>query len=210
MRTFTYTILILLAVATTTAPPARAQDTADVDLGPAFDLALTWDYNQGNPPDVLGDPWSLVEDPGFVPPDFALDYVEIGGVPANKGEGMKFFAETQGNGGVADVTLELQGPGTVNVSVTLVPNAQAGPILTFQGALMLLCVDGATGCMRVQYLQPMMAVFVPARGAWTWTSGSFNGIPPNTIVIAQVVGWGWCTGSVWYMVTNAGDFVTVP
>jgi hypothetical protein len=73
-----------------------------------------------------------------------------------------------------------------------------------------LCVDGTTGCMRVQYLQPMMAVFVPARGAWTWTSGSFNGIPPNTIVIAQVVGWGWCTGSIWYTVTNVGDFVTVP
>jgi hypothetical protein len=210
MRSFTRTLLILLAIATAAALPARAQDTAGVDLGPAFDLSLTWDYNQGNPPDVLGDPWSLIEDPGFVPPDVALDYVEIGGAPADKGDGMESFAETQGNGGVADVTLELQGPGTVSVSVTLIPNAQAGPILTFQGALLLLCVDGATGCMRVQYLQPMMAVFVPARGAWTWTSGSFNGIPPNTIVIAQVVGWGWCTGSVWYTVTNAGDFVTVP
>jgi hypothetical protein len=210
MRTFTYTILILLAVAATTAPPARAQDTAGVDLGPAFDLAQDWDYNQGNPPDVLGDPWSLCEDPGFVPPDFALDYVEIGGQAADNGEGMRFFAETRGSGGVADVTLEQAGPGAVAVRLGLLPNERTGPILSYNGFLLILFCDGATGCTRVQYIQPITAVFLPARSLWTWKSGNFGGIPPGTIVIAQFVGWGWATNATYYTVTNAGDSIVVP
>jgi hypothetical protein len=209
MRTLMSTVLILLAAAVL---PARAQDTADVDLGPAFDLALTWDYNQGDPPDVFGDPWSRIEDPDFVPPDSANDYVEIGGQPADQGGTtiMRPFAETQGSGGVADVTLEQGGPGAVAVSITLAPNARTGGMLTFNGFLLVLFCDGATGCTRVQYLQPITTVWIPPRTLWTWKSGNYQGIPPGTIVIAQVVGWGWATNATYYTVTNAGDSIVVP
>jgi hypothetical protein len=212
MRVFACTILILLAVASAATLPARAQDTADVDLTQAFALAETWDYNFGNPPDVLGDPWSCIEDPGFVPPDSAADYVEIGGQPVDQGVGMSMrsFAETQGSGGVADVTFEQGGPGAVAVSITLVPNARTGGMLSFNGFLLLLFCDGATGCTRVQYIQPLVAVWVPPRGTWNWKSGNYQGIPPGTIVIAQVVGWGWATNATYYTVTNAGDSIVVP
>jgi hypothetical protein len=213
MRTFTYTILILLAVAATTAPPARAQDTADVDLGPAFALAETWDYNQGNPPDVLGDPWSCIEDPGFVPPDSAADYVEIGGQPVDQGEGMSMrpFAETRGSGGVADVTLEQAGPGAVAVNSACCRTRAPGDALTFNGFLLVLFCDGATGCTRVQYIQPITTVWVPPRGTLELEVGELpTGSRRGPIVIAQVVGWGWATNATYYTVTNAGDSIVVP
>jgi hypothetical protein len=62
----------------------------------------------------------------------------------------------------------------------------------------------------VQYLQPITTVWIPPRTLWTWKSGNYQGIPPGTIVIAQVVGWGWATNATYYTVTNAGDSIVVP
>lgn len=141
------------------------------------------------------EPYAYSEDEFFViPEDFsAYDQYEFG-----DDDGSSDFTRGAmvGNAGVAGISINETGPGTINFDLTLVPNQAAGSLVLVSGQIVIGFYD--VDDKEVSELTlPIFAIFAPPRVAWTWRSGPFTGITPGFAVTAVFTGYGLTTAGFW-------------